>query len=160
MSARAAASTPFEGIAVDFNRHGIAIVIDQPLRQAKKIFVSIECGGTALNDIVGVVHNCIVQDQGYRCGIQFRTRSTLQFDADEVEAKLIDLEAEVPSAIVSPRDQLTGLTPAISEWASPSSDISRRTQLSSSKNSSSETPNARPTSLSKHSSSISKAPSA
>ena len=47
---------------------------------------------TSVDNIIGVVHNCIAQQDGFRCGIQFRTRSELQFDKDLVENVLFDLE--------------------------------------------------------------------
>ena len=46
----------------------------------------------ALERVIGVVHNCLVHNQGYRCGIRFRTESLLQFDRNHVEAALAELE--------------------------------------------------------------------
>ena len=78
--------------AVDFNRFGIGILIDQPIAKDKKIFISLRHGQRVLENVVGVVHNCIPQNGRFRCGIQFRTRSEMQFDKDWVERVLVDLE--------------------------------------------------------------------
>lgn len=77
---------------VDFNRFGIALLTRDPLEKSKPVFLTLECGGVQLDNVVGVVHNCITQEDGYRCGIQFRTRSTLQFDKNLVEHTLHQLE--------------------------------------------------------------------
>ena len=77
---------------VDFNRFGIALLTHDPLEKSKPIFLTLECNGVQLDNVVGVVHNCIAQGDDYRCGIQFRTRSTLQFDKNLVERTLQQLE--------------------------------------------------------------------
>ena len=77
---------------LDFNRFGIAVLIREPLPKEKQIFLSLRCGEVHLDNVIGVVHNCIPQQDGFRCGIQFRTRSELQFDKDLVENVLLDLE--------------------------------------------------------------------
>lgn len=81
------------GVAIDFNRFGIAIVLDQPLTKDTTVFLSLSNGVTKVDELIGVVHNCIGQSQGYRCGIQFRTHSSMQFDQEMVEARLRQLEA-------------------------------------------------------------------
>ena len=80
---------------LDFNRFGIAVLMREPLPKEKQIFLTLKCGELHLDNIIGVVHNCIGQHDGYRCGIQFRTRSDLQFDKDQVETALLLLEAGI-----------------------------------------------------------------
>ena len=77
---------------LDFNRFGIAVLIREPLPKEKQIFLSLRYREVYLDNVIGVVHNCIAQQDGFRCGIQFRTRSELQFDKDLVENALFDLE--------------------------------------------------------------------
>ncbi len=94
---------------LDFNRFGIAVALREPLQHGKQIFLSLRCGEVHIENLVGVVHNCIPQPEGYRCGIQFRTRSELQFDKDQVEQTLRLLEAsfgyrgEDRNAAIEPR---------------------------------------------------------
>ena len=83
-----------QGIAVDFSRHGVGIVIDQPLPKDALVYLTITGKSQHIDNIVGIVHNCTSQAQGYRCGIQFRTTSALQDDQDFVESGLDLLEAE------------------------------------------------------------------
>ena len=82
-----------EGVAADFNRHGVALVLDQPLPKEKVVYVTLSNGSLRLDNIVGIVHNCVAQPQGFRCGVQFRTSSELQFDKHHVEHELQILEA-------------------------------------------------------------------
>lgn len=79
--------------AQDFNRHGVAILLDQPLPKDTTVYLSLACGDLAIDQLIGVVHNCISQRNGFRCGIQFRTQSSLQFDQNNVECTLRQLEA-------------------------------------------------------------------
>ena len=46
-----------------------------------------------MDNVIGVVHNCIGIADGYRCGIQFRTCSDLQLDQEITEQDLCELEA-------------------------------------------------------------------
>ncbi len=78
--------------AVDFNRFGIGILVDEPIAKDKKIFLSLKHGQRVLENVVGVVHNCIPRQGRFRCGVQFRTRSEMQFDQDWVERVLLELE--------------------------------------------------------------------
>ncbi len=78
---------------VDFNRHGIAVLTRDRLEKHKLVFLSLRCGGIHLDNVVGVIHNCIAQGGQYRCGIQFRTQSELQFDKNLVERTLDRIEA-------------------------------------------------------------------
>lgn len=82
-----------EGLATDFNRHGLALVIDQPLPKDALVFISLASGDLRVNDVLGVVHNCCSCPGGYRCGIQFRTGSDVQMDQAMTEQELSILEA-------------------------------------------------------------------
>ena len=88
-----------EGLAVDFNRHGLALVIDQPLPKDGLVFISLASGELRIKDVLGVVHNCCSSPGGYRCGIQFRTRAELQMDQATVEQELIILEARFKTGL-------------------------------------------------------------
>ena len=81
-----------QGAVVDFNRHGVAVCLDQPIKKDKQCYLTIHLAGQVMHEIVGVVHNCTVLPDGYRLGIQFRTDSALQFDRDVVLAQLQALE--------------------------------------------------------------------
>jgi hypothetical protein len=78
---------------LDFNRHGAAIQVHQPLAREQLVFLTLKHGMTRLERIIGVVHNCMPTDSGFRCGIRFRTQSDLQFDKVQIDAQLADLEA-------------------------------------------------------------------
>lgn len=84
---------------VDYNRYGLGVLLDRPLSKDQLVYLTLTHPGAAasttmaLERVIGVVHNCLVHDQGYRCGIRFRTESSLQFDRNHVEAALADLEA-------------------------------------------------------------------
>lgn len=82
-----------EGMAQDFNRHGLAMIVDQPLPKDATVYVTLTGGDLKLDNVIGVVHNCIGLQQGYRCGIQFRTCSELQLDQEMTEQELSTLEA-------------------------------------------------------------------
>ena len=82
---------------VDFNRYGVALLLAESLPKDKTVFVHLECGNASLDDVVGVVHNSLRHDDGYRCGIRFRTQSNAQFDRQAVEQKLIELEGMIAS---------------------------------------------------------------
>ena len=86
---------------LDFNRHGIAVQVDRPLPKDQLVFMSLDDGNNTLDRVIGVVHNCLSQASGFRCGIRFRTQSGLQFDQDLVEAELARLEATL-SALAEP----------------------------------------------------------
>jgi hypothetical protein len=77
---------------IDFNRHGLAIRCTRPLPKDSLVFLSLNAGEQVLDRVVGVVHNCLGMDEGFRCGIRFRTQSDLQFDREMVEAQLATLE--------------------------------------------------------------------
>ena len=82
-----------EGLAQDFNRHGVAMLVDQPIPKNTKLYVSLLSGDTKLDNVIGIVHNCIALTDGYRCGIRFRTNSELQLDKELTEHELTILEA-------------------------------------------------------------------
>jgi len=77
---------------LDFNRYGLAVRSDRPLPKDQIVFLSLDDGEQALERVIGVVHNCLILDVGYRCGIRFRTQSSLQFDREIVEKRLRALE--------------------------------------------------------------------
>jgi hypothetical protein len=97
-----------EGLAVDFNRHGLALIIDQPLPKESLVFLALTSGETKVTDVLGVVHNCCSNPGGYRCGIQFRTSSDLQMDRAQVEQALCILEARFKTSC-SVRDEEASL---------------------------------------------------
>jgi hypothetical protein len=80
---------------VDFNRHGVAVLLAVPLPKDKKVFIHLACGDICLDDVVGVVHNSLRHTDGYRCGIRFRTQSSRQFDRQMVERMLAQIEAMI-----------------------------------------------------------------
>ncbi|MCP5180282.1 MAG: PilZ domain-containing protein [Pseudomonadales bacterium] len=81
------------GVVLDFNRHGIAIFLDQPVARRGEVMLTIHGTQAAFeHEVVGVVHNCTAYAEGYRCGIQFRTDSARQFDPDAVRSALAQLE--------------------------------------------------------------------
>lgn len=82
------------GMVLDFNRHGLAVFLDQPLTKHLQVFLHLRAGSRQVQDLIGVVHNCTAFAEGYRCGIQFRTDSVMQLDPDEVRDLLQNLEAE------------------------------------------------------------------
>lgn len=82
------------GIVVDFNRYGLAIVTDQPLNKEAVVYLSIVSAETRIDNIVGVVHNCVTSESAYRCGIQFRTGSPLQDERNLTEQRLKQLEQD------------------------------------------------------------------
>ena len=77
---------------LDFNRHGLAVRSERPLPKDQIVFLSLDDGNQTVERVVGVVHNCLDQDGGFRCGIRFRTQSSLQFDRELVEQHLRALE--------------------------------------------------------------------
>ena len=83
---------------VDFNRYGMAILFDQPLPKDKVIYLSLRYANLCLDNVIGVIHNCMRHDDLYRCGIRFRTQSTLQFDKRQVEQDLLLLEKSLVNA--------------------------------------------------------------
>ena len=81
-----------EGAAVDFSRFGVGIILDQSLPKDSLVYLKIVGAAHYLDSVIGIVHNCIALDVGYRCGIQFRTSSERQDNQQQVEASLIRLE--------------------------------------------------------------------
>jgi hypothetical protein len=84
--------TRLEGMAQDFNRFGLAMIIDQPLPKDSTVFLSLTSCAAKIENIIGVVHNCTSLTHGYRCGVQFRTASELQYDQRHIEENLRALE--------------------------------------------------------------------
>lgn len=84
---------------LDFNRHGAAIHLHTPLPREQVVFLTLKCGTTQLERIIGVVHNCLDLKTGFRCGIRFRTQSELQFDRAVIEDQLATLESRLVGPI-------------------------------------------------------------
>ena len=80
------------GMAVDFNRFGMALITDQPLPHDCQVYINLIGYGHSVLDLVGVVHNCTSTQIGFRCGIQFRPSSELQNDASRAMESLSKLE--------------------------------------------------------------------
>jgi hypothetical protein len=81
--------------AVDFNRHGIAVHTPVPLTKDRLVYLSLRCGGIRVDNLVGVVHNCVRQGSKFRSGIRFRPTSGLQHDKRQVEEVLAFLESSL-----------------------------------------------------------------
>ncbi|MEZ5557409.1 MAG: hypothetical protein R3E86_02535 [Pseudomonadales bacterium] len=81
--------------ALDFNRFGIAVCTDEPLKQHRTVYVSLRCGTVRLDNLPGVVHNCTPQDGEFRSGIRFRTHDQLATDRQALEHSLLRLEVAV-----------------------------------------------------------------
>ena len=77
---------------IDFNRFGIAVLTARPLPKDQEVFITLHCGDARIENVVGVVHTCFSWVDVFRCGIQFRTTSRLQFDKEQVEAALLRME--------------------------------------------------------------------
>jgi hypothetical protein len=81
--------------AVDFNRHGIAVHTGSALVKDRLVYLSLRFGSVRVDNLVGVVHNCVRQGNRFRCGIRFRLSSELQRDRQQVEAVLACLESSL-----------------------------------------------------------------
>jgi len=81
--------------AVDFNRHGIAVHTEIALDKDRTVYLSLRCDEVRLDNLVGVVHNCVRRGNKYRSGILFRPSSELQLDKQQVEAVLACLESKL-----------------------------------------------------------------
>ena len=90
------------GVAVDFNRYGAAVLLEQPVQKDKRVFLSLQYQDIRLDHLVGVVHNCVNQDDKYRVGIRFRTAHELQFDRELVEGLLLRLERLLEGVVPTP----------------------------------------------------------
>ncbi len=101
------------GTVLDFNRFGIAVLMAQPLPKDQEVFVTLRYGEDRVDNVIGVVHTCFSLDDGFRCGIQFRTQSRLQFDKDLVETALWRLEMGFTASTPSP-DSTLGAEPSAS----------------------------------------------
>ncbi|MCR9279116.1 MAG: PilZ domain-containing protein [Pseudomonadaceae bacterium] len=77
---------------VDFSRHGLALVTSAPLPRDKPLFLQLRLEELNIQNVVAVLHNCCTTDDGYRCGLRFRTTSELQFDRELIESQLKRLE--------------------------------------------------------------------
>ncbi len=77
---------------VDFSRYGLALVTAAPLPRDKPLFLQLRLEELNIQNVVAVMHNCCTTDDGYRCGLRFRTTSELQFDRELIESQLRRLE--------------------------------------------------------------------
>ena len=80
---------------IDFNRHGLAAQLEQPLPKDQLVYLSLDSGVVSIARLIGVVHNCLATTDGYRCGIRFRTESARQFDRAAAESQLKALEQQL-----------------------------------------------------------------
>lgn len=78
---------------LDFNRFGTAVLLPHPVDKEKHVYVAMRYSELALDSVVGIVHNCVPQNDEYRIGIQFRTQSALQLDRTAVERELVLFES-------------------------------------------------------------------
>lgn len=74
---------------------------DQPLAKDRTVYLSLCCGEVRVDNLVGVVHNCVRRSGRYRSGIRFRPSSELQRDREQVEALLACLEASLATDTVN-----------------------------------------------------------
>lgn len=79
-------------VALDFNRYGIALRCAQPLERDRRVYLTLCCAEVQVQNVVGVVHNCLALGGAFRCGIRFRPGSALQLDRLRVEDQLARLE--------------------------------------------------------------------
>lgn len=84
--------------AVDFNRYGIAVRTAQPITRDQPVYLNLDYGEIRVDQLVGIVHNCVRQGDRYRIGIRFRLSSQLQRDRPLTERCLSCLEAAVLAA--------------------------------------------------------------
>ena len=94
-------AVPNRGRAARLQRHGLAVRFDRPLPKDKLVFLSMHSTDLHLDQVIGIVHNCFAQDDGYRCGIRFRTQSALQFDRELVEGALLEIESKLTQEVVT-----------------------------------------------------------
>jgi hypothetical protein len=85
--------------ALDFNRYGIAVLCGQALMREHTVFLSVACDQLRVDQLVGIVHNCVHQGERYRIGIRFRLNSQLQRDRSLTERLLSCLEAAALAAV-------------------------------------------------------------
>ena len=82
-----------DATVIDFNREGATLLLPEPVPSSRPIYVSLLKPPLRLDGIVGAIHNCRPSEGGgFRCGVQFRTTSLLQFDRESTELELIRLE--------------------------------------------------------------------
>ena len=85
-----------EVTVIDFNRHGMSILVDRPIEAAKGLRLCLELDELKLPELHAVIHNCRSTEangmKSFRVGVQFRTDASDQFDRAEVEETLAALE--------------------------------------------------------------------
>ena len=81
---------------IDFNRHGMSILVDRPIEAPKGLCLCLELDDLKLPELHAVIHNCRSTEahgmKSFRLGIRFRTDAVDQFDRREVEQTLAALE--------------------------------------------------------------------
>ncbi len=81
---------------IDFNRHGMSILVDRPLEAPKGLRLRLELNELTLADLHAVIHNCRSTEahgmKSFRLGVRFRPEASDQFDRAEVEETLAALE--------------------------------------------------------------------
>jgi hypothetical protein len=96
---------------LEFNREGATLLLVEPLRTSKPIYLSLSRPPWRLDGIVGAIHNLRPSEcGGFRCGVQFRTTSRLQFDRESTEQALLELERSLvpgaePDGVLMQRDE-------------------------------------------------------
>ena len=85
-----------EVTVIDFNRHGMSILVDHPIEAPKGLCLCLELDDLNLADVHAVIHNCRSTEshgmKSFRLGIRFRPEGAGQFDGAEVEQTLAALE--------------------------------------------------------------------
>ena len=85
-----------EVTVIDFNRHGMSILVDRPIEAPKGLRLCLELDELKLPELQAVVHNCRSTEangmKSFRVGVQFRTDASDQFDRTEAEETLAALE--------------------------------------------------------------------
>lgn len=100
------------GKVIDFNRHGLSLICEQPLPVKGHFFLTLKYRDVFIQGLVGILHNCrplgkasaaLKADaassgdpergqEGYRCGVRFRPGSCHQFDCHQIRRDLKALE--------------------------------------------------------------------
>lgn len=90
---------------IDFNRYGMSLRLDRPLPNNGVVHLALVCDAIEIRGIVGVIHNCrALGNDGYRCGVQFRTEAQTQLDRDQTREALAGLERLFADTFAAPTD--------------------------------------------------------
>lgn len=87
--------------AIDFNRHGLSMFTVAPLAPHQQVYLRLVHDGGPSATVVGVVHNCVRWDDGYRCGVRFRPAPLGHHTAQETLTALMRLEALLREMVVA-----------------------------------------------------------